>query len=387
MNRICRSTRNAFFVSTIAVSVSSASAQTPATWRVAPTPIFMVGGTDSPTETFNVISGAVRLKDGRFVVADAKDMHISVYDAGGRQQSRFGRRGRGPGEFNWLSGIWAAGGDTIGAYDSGQRRITRFLPDGKVASVHPLQVPTNPSPAPGNLDSFMAALPDGSIVLCWLAAERAQGGQYMTDRMAFGLFSRHGEFQQVLGTHSGMIRTVIPGRGGSPIAFSPFPYATAVGNYFVYSNGLQGELSLYDVRGESGLARRVTLPVQAITLSEAWRALDQVADDAPPGPSIDVARAMDRSYGSVPQFARMINDDAGRIWAKEYDPRRDSIPMRRSRLVQGGRYRVLRPDGAVVATIAMPDNVSPIAAYGDQLLTVTLDEFDVEHFAVYRIVR
>jgi hypothetical protein len=386
MNRICRNTRVAFFLSAIAVIVNTANAQTPATWRIAPTPIFMVGGTDSPNETFNRIAGAVRLQDGRYAVADAKDQHISVYDRSGRQQARFGRRGRGPGEFSWLSGIWSAGGDTIGAYDLGERRITRFLPDGKVVSVHPLQVPTNPAPAPGNLDSFMAALPDGSIVLTWIAANRAQEGQYLTDRMTFGLFSRHGEFQQVLGAHTGMIRTV-SGRSGSPIAFSPFPYATATGHYFVYSNGLQGELSLYDVRGESGLARRITVPGRAITLSEAWRALDEVADDAQPSPSIEVARAMDRSYGSVPHFARMISDDTGRIWVKEYDPRRDSIPMRRSRLVPGGRYRVLRPDGAVVATIVMPDNVSPIAAYGDQLLTVTLDELDVEHFAVYRMIR
>jgi hypothetical protein len=387
MSQFRHCVRAAFWVPALPLLLSAANAQTPATWRVAPTPVFMVGGTDAPGETFNVISGAIKLQDGRYAVADGKDLHISVYDHNGRQLSRFGRRGAGPGEFIWLSGIWSAGGDTIGAYDSSQRRITRFLPDGKVVSVHPLKVPTNPSPAPGNLDAFMAAFADGSIVLCWIAAERAQPGQYMTDRMSFGLFSRHGEFQQVLGAQTGMIRTVIPGRGGSPIAFSPFPYATAAGNYFVYSNGLQAELSLYDVRGEAALARRINVPGRAIPLSEAWRALDQVADDAAPGPSIDVARAMDRSYGSVPHFARMITDDAGRIWLKEYDPRRDSIPMRRSRLVPGGRYRVVRTDGVVVATIALPDNVSPIAAYGDQLLTVTLDDLDVEHFAVYRIMR
>lgn len=388
MKRSRLNVRIALLALAICFPLSRTSAQTPATWGIAPAPLFVVGGSDAPSETFTRIGGAVRLRDGRFVVADERDLRVSVYDTRGKQLTRFGRNGSGPGEFRSLGGIWLAGGDTIVSWDSRLRRLTRFLPDGTVAGTHVVQLQGDASPAEGRLDAFMGGFPDGRVVLAWIAADRSQENRLAADRMTFGVFSPRGEFQRILGAHSGMVRTMVAQSGG-PIVFSPFPYAGVSGDNFAYTNGAEGEVLLFDARGTTRTApRRLTVSAQPAALNAAWRAFDDAARNAEvTGPMLVLARSMDRSVGGVPHFARMFADDAGRLWLKEYDPRSDAMPLRGSQLVTGGRYRVVRADGTVVASIAMRERVAPIAVYGDQLLAVVRDEFDVEQFAVYRIVR
>src|SRR5687768_12576163 len=110
--------RTALLALSLGLPLSPSSAQSPATWSVAPTPLLVVGVSDDPGETFTGIGGAVRLPDGRVDVADVRELRISVYDARGRQLARFGRDGNGPGEFKSVRGIWRAGGDTVAVWDS-----------------------------------------------------------------------------------------------------------------------------------------------------------------------------------------------------------------------------------------------------------------------------
>lgn len=371
----------------VALVVSSAEAQAPPTWRLADRPLFLAGGNDSPNETFTSITGAIRLRDGRFAVADGREDRITIFAPNGRQLHRFGRKGSGPGEFRALYGIWLAGADTIATWDPNARRITHFLPDGTVTATHVVKLDSEP-PAPGNLDGFLGALPDGRIVLAWIAARRAAMNGFEPDRMSFGVFSPQGVFERVLGSHTGMIRTMVPGNGG-PIVFSPFPYAAVTGTQFVYTNGTNGELIFFDARrGVQSTPRSLTVRSQPIALAAAWRAFDAAADNAPENrPMFAIARNMDRSFGSVPLFARMFSDDRGNLWLKEYNPAADAMPFRSSQHVAGGRWRIVRTDGSAVATIAMPAGVAPIAVYGDQLLAVVRDEFDVEQFGVFRLIR
>ena len=88
------------------------------------------------------VSNALRLSDGRIVVAACGSSDLRWYDSTGRHLRTVGREGSGPGEFRSLRRIFPAGGDSIAAVDgllgrgaggSGlQYRVSLFAPDGEL---------------------------------------------------------------------------------------------------------------------------------------------------------------------------------------------------------------------------------------------------------------
>jgi len=82
-----------------------------------------------------VLSDVVSLtvdRAGRIFAAARLDGAIHVFSPTGRPERSFGRRGRGPGEFQGLGRLaWKA--DTLYAVDSQLRRVTLFTPEGRVA--------------------------------------------------------------------------------------------------------------------------------------------------------------------------------------------------------------------------------------------------------------
>ncbi|MCZ6857663.1 MAG: hypothetical protein O7F70_06650, partial [Gemmatimonadetes bacterium] len=75
-------------------------------WRVAEFPELTLGGLDAaPEYEFFNVAGAVRLSDGRLVVANAGSYELRFYTASGTYQTHAGRQGGGPGEFERISWI------------------------------------------------------------------------------------------------------------------------------------------------------------------------------------------------------------------------------------------------------------------------------------------
>jgi hypothetical protein len=343
-----------------------------------------------PEELFSRIAHALRLPDGRFVVADGMELRISVYDSVGRLESVFGRSGSGPGEYRSVGGIWSIGPDTIGVWDTRLQRITYVRPQGEVVrTIAPrfdgLRAPT----AAGTLDAFLGAFPDGRIVLAWLAAGRGGPDELLPDQMVIGLFAADGTFQKVLGRMEGMVRIHKPGIGGGPVPFSPFPWAAVVRGRLAFTSGLASDIAIFavDAASESPVAT-VRSPSRQLALRDAWRELDEVLEGASSsGPLLALARSMDRSIGQVPQIARMFADDQGHLWVKEYKPASDAMPVRRGRFVTGGRWNIIDLSGRVVAHITLPPDIAPVAVHDPYLLGIARDSLDVERFAVYRLMR
>lgn len=359
-----------------------------AAWRLAPDPIFTAGAGSAPAhELITRIVGAVRLDDGRYVVADGAELRLSVYDAAGRLERTFGRAGEGPGEFRALSGLWHTAGDTIGVWDSRLQRITRLRADGTVVRTDPIAFGPGRAPAgSGSLDAFMGALGDGRVVLAWLAAGRPVENQLLPDRMLFGLFDSRGGFERLLGSRTGMLR-VVTQSGSGPFAFSPFPYAAVVRDTLVFTNGLDGIHFFDPAEAGEGPVRSLSVEAQTIPLARAWRQLDAALEQTDASAiMVELARSTDRSLGTLPVHARMISDSGGRLWLKQYDAASDAMLLRRGP-VGGGRWIILETDGTSVAYLTMPRGAAPLAIHGDELLAVVRDELDVESFAVYRLIR
>lgn len=135
---------------------------------------------DANTEDFPTVTRVFVGPRGQVVVPINADMQLRVYDATGKKLGVVGRRGSGPGEFQFFGPIgWV--GDTLWVSDVGQQRTTFVGPDLKV--LRTTLWPESPG-AIGNVGerlyivSPFAFLGDGSILGEGnLAVEGAQGRQ------------------------------------------------------------------------------------------------------------------------------------------------------------------------------------------------------------------
>lgn len=374
----------------VAATAESLQAQEPPdTWRLSPEPVLEVGGPGTPAdELFTRIAGAARLEDGRYVVADAGELRLSVYGPDGELDATIGSEGQGPGEFRSISGLWTAG-DTIGVWDSRLRRLTWFLPDGEVLRTAKIGTEGGDIPAgAGSPDMFLGVFGDGRIGLAGLRPTRSGEGELLPDRMVFGVFDASGRFRKLLGHATGMVRS-FGRRGGGPIAFSPYPWAAVVRDSLLYTDGLRGEVLFYDPAApDSGVVRRLTVEGSEIGLDEARDAVEGALEGAS-----ERRRRMaslsrtDVTAGRVPAHGRMLADDEGRLWLKTYDPTTDPLVVGGGRFRTGGEWTIVETDGTVVGRLDMPDHVAPVAVAGDELLGVARNELDVERFVVHRILR
>jgi hypothetical protein len=66
----------------------------------------------------NRVSGAIRMPDGRIVIANSRAAELRVYDASGKHLRRVGRKGAGPGEFERIEYLLRLAGDTVVVWDA-----------------------------------------------------------------------------------------------------------------------------------------------------------------------------------------------------------------------------------------------------------------------------
>lgn len=138
-------TRSFPVVACIALAVAPLAGQSPTRWAVAAKPVTTIGVADgTPEQELDNVTGAVRLPDGRVVVANGKPRELRVYDASGRFVRRIGRPGDGPGEFRGRSDLLPAGGDSIMVYDQTSTRVELFNSAGSLLQ----QWPSTPGGAP-----------------------------------------------------------------------------------------------------------------------------------------------------------------------------------------------------------------------------------------------
>lgn len=100
------------------------------TWSVGE-PTLTIGTVDGPDETtFGSIRGVALGPGGTIYVADGHAMEIRVFGPDGSFRSRFGRQGRGPGEFQDISGIGFTPGGELAVLDGSLARLSFFEDDG-----------------------------------------------------------------------------------------------------------------------------------------------------------------------------------------------------------------------------------------------------------------
>jgi hypothetical protein len=77
-------------------------------------PILRIGGDENDESTsFGAITGATKLPDGRIVVGDRGTYNIRVFSPAGKPTEQLGRKGKGPGEIEFLARLYRCGNSLI----------------------------------------------------------------------------------------------------------------------------------------------------------------------------------------------------------------------------------------------------------------------------------
>lgn len=100
-------------------------------WVVDSVPAVSLGGDGGapPATTFAQIAGASQLPDGSIIVGDVGPFAFRRFSADGKELSRFGGRGRGPGEVDYLLWLYRCG-ERLFAADITGERISIFTLEG-----------------------------------------------------------------------------------------------------------------------------------------------------------------------------------------------------------------------------------------------------------------
>ena len=81
--------------------------------RLGGSPALVIGSRPEAPYEFSRVVGALRLTDGRIVVADGASLELRFFDPAGTFMRSVGRRGEGPGEFRRMGSLVRLPGDTL----------------------------------------------------------------------------------------------------------------------------------------------------------------------------------------------------------------------------------------------------------------------------------
>lgn len=352
-----------------ACSSNSGDAKRPPTWEVDPDPIVAIGTLEGDEAyVFSRIAAVRILPTGGLAVADGSSGTIRLFGSEGRLRRAVGRIGEGPGEFQYINGMWFHPPDTLLVYDADAFRLTTYLTSGERISTRAFRADQ------GRPESYLGRV-GTDAVLVWIKQRMRNESVISPDTMQIGRFGPDGLLSELLVTGLGMRRL------GGPVPFSPHFLRVMVDETIFHTDGLSGSVSRTSARGQQSDA--IEIPITRLNPDLAWSQLQSAVDSAR-AEQLREARSTPGA-DTIPVFSDLLADDSAYLWLKLYAPETDSHWVGRSRT--GGDWVVLTGDGLVVAQVAMPDLFRPMDIRGDLVAGVGVDALGIERAMIYRVRR
>jgi hypothetical protein len=344
-------------------------------WRIHPEPDLTIGEAEgNPSYQFADIQGAVRMDDGRIVVADAGNYVLRFYNPNGKIIHSVGRQGQGPGEYESLAWIGACGDRTVYAWDFVLDRISIIDMHGEFQRSFKLSESAAITSAIG-----MRCHKDGTLVVASrvIGAPAALGPHRV--KSSIHLLDAHGRIVQDLGEYPGMDRYRYDSSDGP----QPFGKETAyaIGDHVVYV-GTADEYMIQALPVEGTSATQIGRNVERrpITRRDQTRYIEQ-----------RLSRIKDRSQRErvaqnlrsiqfpdhFPAYRSFIVDQLNNLWVEQYRTPTDDAP----------RWDVFGPDGMFLGTLTAPAGLEVYQVGAGFILGKWSDPLDVGFIHLHRIER
>jgi hypothetical protein len=347
-------------------------------WTVAPEPMVEIGALegDEPYQ-LSQVAGAIRLGDGRLLIANRGTQELRYYDPTGRHLLTVGREGEGPGEFRGLGMAVAGAGDTVVAYDFNLRRLSYFGPDGTFLRSVALRFE-------GGFPVLIGPLADGA----WLSnrgftfSPGADGSDVIRDTVPFLVFDSTGTLRDSVGRFP-QFEYYVETEGSAAWASSlPFGRATEAATWrdrFYAGHTARYEIARYTTAGVPELVIRLEYAPVPVTGAD----VDTLKAERMEGAQEQWRQRTERMFqkmpipATFPAFADLTVDTDGHLWVLGY-----TRPGRQER-----RWTVFSPEGRALGSVETPPGLRVLDIGHDYVVGVWRDDLDVEYVRMHRLDR
>lgn len=342
----------------------------------------LVIGRDEATELYGVV-GAIRLGDGRIVVANGGTREVLVFGPDGRPAGSIGRPGEGPGEFMWVTGVLPHAADSVVVEDQAGR-ISIFGPDGGFGRQLRSSGP----------DRRVAGItPAGNVLLT--AVRRAPGPLTPDERYPRHILLENGAPDGTVDTvfareaPEGLF-TLVDGRVVVP-EFHPSAALAARGNRVVVGRSDRWEFVAIDLAGTTRrIARRIVEPTP-VTDEIVDRHLTGMITTVDPDTAAR-QRAAALALPPAPVLPAWQTFALDRLWVRPFHVGEvlagsaRAAPFGRASASRGPvSYAVFDPEGVFLGDVEVPAGVRPLDVGRDWLLGAWRDELDLEYVGLFRL--
>lgn len=360
---------------------------------VAPEPSLTIGTRegDAPYLLFRV-RDAMRLGDGRLVVADQGSNELRVFDASGIHSATWSREGEGPGEFTQLAGIAPWPGDSLLARNARPQGFTVFDLRGNAGRTFALPR--------GDRVAFAVPLGFGGILVFGGGSETVSAS-VSTELAEYEIRDGEGRHSATLG--------VFPGRQqysasmlGMDITmllpFSPSIASASWGELVVVAPNRRYEIRAF---GSDGTLRRIVrrdhTPVHTTpAYREAFfREFLRERGFSPEvaGSEEEALEQVRQTMGEIPlaetlpAFATVLADAAGHLWVQEFRILDGEFEIPGQESSAGPQWTVFGPDGQVLGFVETPPGLHIYEIGADYILGHSTDEDGIEHVQLWPLDR
>lgn len=374
------------------VEVSAEGWASAPSWRLASTPVAVIGGEqdDGTVDLSNSQLGTM-LPDGRVVAMSMQPVQLYLFAPDGSLAGTLGRGGEGPGEYRFLTSLLVLGADTIAGFDFMNRRALMFRPNGDV--LDPVQFPMTASPVPplltGRLDDGswvfqtmnpLQEPPEGTTGVYRLPApvQSWREGMEAFDTVAMSLGP-----MLVQGTISMGNNSMTMGRG---IGYGSNSFVGGTRDLIWLTTGDRFVISGYDIEGNLKREIRVGLPTRAVTQADRDRFIGvlreqlELARGMAPAEMIDaeIERLAETAFAeNHAAIGQMMVDRLGRIWATPNLPMVDSTAT----------WGVFDNEGRLIGSVVIPAGTLYAASEDRVVVRIEDDETGLVRLEVLGLLR
>lgn len=337
------------------------------------------------------VRGVVSLSDGRIVLANRGTSQLLFFSESGDYQKAVGRRGKGPGEYDPIEGLFACAGDTLVVAE--MDRVTVLDGEGRVLRTARMERQTHEG-----YQSVEGVSADCSSVLVLIRATIAPP-------LALGPYDqRHTLFWQSLET--GYRDTVATFAGPEAVVLDfegivyprPLPWGArsawgVAGDRVVMGHGVDFEITAIDrTRGTAWVARwagehRPVTSADRALYGEQYEAYKRQVRGPTPGVlPLDLYPAVPER---MPTLHRILVDGEGNAWLQDYPAEAAGRPgiFQPEKPPAEQYWRVIDADGRYLGELRLPGDLHLLGFAGDRLAAIRRDSLDREHVLLFPIRR
>ncbi|MXX57295.1 MAG: hypothetical protein F4205_01920 [Gemmatimonadetes bacterium] len=353
-------------------------------WRVDSVPLLSIGALEGEDPyLLHQVRDAMRLSDGRIVVANRGSQELRVFAGSGVHLATWGGSGEGPGEFNSLVAVAGWQGDSVIAWYSQRERLSVFDRDGNFGRT---MIPGDPGDGRDTPEEISA---DGTI----LVSRSGPGGGTLADGL------RRGERLYEVANAEGVLTAPLEASPGSESYLSmsgnmmrmmtlPFfrSARTAVwAGRFVVAPNDSYEIRAFGPNGALDLVVRREHALVAPTPAHLDAYIERQAAARPPEEQAERRRSMREQLAEVPMpetfpaFDQIIADALGNLWIQEYDLPGQERP--------DPLWTVFDVEGRVLGFVETPSGLRIYEIGEDYILGRATDDLGVEYVQMWSLER